>query len=88
MTYPQIVSELDEAWAAVDAANSRLHWTVFRPSLHHETGEWTLWAFDPNEHPSPGAKRFRERWVKVPAEQGEAALVPEMARALTEVGRR
>jgi len=82
------VNELDEAWDAVNAANQRLHWTVFRPSRLHGTNEWALWAFDPTEHVPPGAKRSRERYVRVAAELGEVAVVREMARALEHVSRR
>ena len=85
------MTELDEAWAAVNAANQRLHWTVFRPSRHRETNEWTLWVFDPTEHVPPGAKRSRERYVRVPGELGElgeVAVVREMARALGHVSAR
>ncbi len=82
------MSELEEAWAALNAANQRLHWTVFRPARHRETNEWTLWAFDPNEHVPPGAKRARERLVRAPAEFGEVAVVREMARALEHLSAR
>jgi hypothetical protein len=81
------MNDLEQAWAALDAANGKLHWTVFRPSYRRETNEWTLWAFDPTEHVPPGAKRTRERLVKVSGDVGEVGLIREMAGALSRVSR-
>ncbi len=79
------MSELNDAWAELERANVPLGWTVFRPSFQKERREWVLWAFDPREHPAPGAKRWRERLVSVPVELGELGAVREMARVLQQV---
>jgi hypothetical protein len=82
------MNELEDAWAALDAANNRLHWTIFRPAYHRDRNEWTLWAFDPREHVPPGAKRTHERLARVSGDLGEVGVVREMAGALSRAGAR
>jgi hypothetical protein len=78
------VSDLEEAWAELDAANAGLRWSVGRPSLHDdvrgaEHGEQR--AYDLRERPKIG-KRSRE-WTAVG--RTEVECVREMARCLREI---
>ena len=75
------MTDLEAAWAELDAANATLGWIVRRPSLHDEVRgaeHFELWAYDPTEKPTIG-RRSRE-WTARGAT--EVDCVREMARAL------
>jgi hypothetical protein len=80
------MSDLEEAWAELDAANG-LGWTVGRPSLHDEergAEHWEQWAYDPREKPRAG-KRLREWTAVAPT---EVDCVRAMAKRLREASSR
>jgi hypothetical protein len=81
------MTDLEAAWAELDAANATLGWVVRRPSLHDEVRgaeHFELWAYDPTEKPRVG-RRSRE-WT---ARAGtEVDCVREMARALSAMSER
>jgi hypothetical protein len=75
------MTDLEAAWADLDAANSTLGWTVRRPSLHDEVRgaeHFELWAYDPREKPRIG-RRTRECTARGTT---EIDCVREMARTL------
>ena len=76
-------SDLEAAWAALDAATPP-GWWVGRPSLHEERDEWQMYAFDPSERPVVGV-RSREWTATAPREVGQLGVVLEMARCLREI---
>src|SRR5262245_11890268 len=52
------MTELERAWAELDAANTE-RWIVGRPSLHDEVRgaeHWEQWAYDPREKPRAGKR--------------------------------
>jgi hypothetical protein len=75
------MTDLEAAWAELDAANVRLGWSVGRPSLHDDVRgaeHFELWAYDPREKPRIG-KRVRECTAHGAT---EIDCVREMARTL------
>jgi hypothetical protein len=79
------MTDLEAAWAELDAANATLGWTIGRPSLHDDVRgaeHWEQWAYDPRDKPRVG-KRSRE-WTATG--RTEVDCVREMARCLREIG--
>ena len=75
------MTDLEHAWAELDAANAG-RWVVGRPSLHDEVRgaeHWQQWAYDPREKPRAG-KRSRT-WTA--SASTEVECVREMARWLS-----
>jgi hypothetical protein len=81
------MTDLEVAWAELDAANATLSWTVSRPSLHEEVRgaeHFEQWAHDRREKAKVG-RRSRELTARGAT---EVECVREMARALKAVSDR
>ena len=71
------VDDIKAAWDAIHDATPP-DWHLGRPGYHDERREWHMYAFDPTERPSVGA-RSRE-WTAVA--DSEVGVLREMARCL------
>jgi hypothetical protein len=82
--HPCVMTDLEEAWAELDAANAGLRWEIGRPSLHDDVSgaeHWEQWAHDPRETPKIG-RRSREWTATAPT---VIDCVRERARCLGEI---
>ena len=51
------MTELDDAWAELHAANDRLHGDIGKPRFDERRNEWSVYMFDPRERPKVATGR-------------------------------